>query len=489
MPSGRGALHAGSIWRGSQRSGRTTYELTIKIDALDLPNSTLVGTMTIYGLTPALDRLCTHFEGEIVGHKFGWETGKWGANSTDDWNHWNRLKGGSTHLEEGKGEQKRIFMRWKEQFVIPQSTQIYHNQSADLEFAQNGPDNVHGASYAGFYYISLDFDPDSSQSLDPRSSEYPNADTDARADERGMERRSSAPGEFPVLPLLDISHPLILNSTLTTALDDTNAPPMRQRHRRYSTGSPHRPARQTYAEIVKSSLSLPSSYPSSLSLPSPSPFIHHAENSDYETDDEPVIPPNSNGEQPKMPLPGDCKEDDFPLPIITSIVREVRGHRRRLMRRNTVPSIVVLPPAEESLEIASDVPDHGEEGGMVVRAGGTNTDEIMGEDASLDNEERESKAYSALEDDDEEEDTLSEEGASDYRSRRRARMASQRTEENFEEEVDSKEVVNHWGFDSWSKATVRPLLALPRSQELISVCSFVDDRVRIRLLSSVARSC
>ncbi|GAA5906132.1 hypothetical protein JCM8208_000643 [Rhodotorula glutinis] len=153
--SSRGPLHSGSTWAGVQRSGRNSYEVTVKLDTVDMLTGSLTGTLEIKGLTPELESLVTFFEGEIVGESGGpgFRTAKYGATEVDDLKHWrrfpaftrnrleNQLVKPGLHLRNA-AQRPFVFMRWKEQFVTS------HRVEA-----------IHGASYAGFYYCCLDCDP------------------------------------------------------------------------------------------------------------------------------------------------------------------------------------------------------------------------------------------------------------------------------------------------------------------------------------------
>ncbi|TNY19856.1 vacuolar import and degradation protein-domain-containing protein [Rhodotorula diobovata] len=151
----RGPLHAGSTWAGVQRSGRNSYEVTVKFDTVDMVIGAITGTLEIKGLTPELESLVTFFEGEIVGEVGGpgFRTNNYGATEVDDLKHWRRfpaftrnrlehqLVKPGLHLRNAHGR-PFVFMRLKEQFVTS------HRVEA-----------IHGASYAGFYYCCLDCDP------------------------------------------------------------------------------------------------------------------------------------------------------------------------------------------------------------------------------------------------------------------------------------------------------------------------------------------
>ncbi|GAA6001124.1 hypothetical protein JCM10207_007423 [Rhodosporidiobolus poonsookiae] len=152
----RGCLHPGSQWAGVQRSGRNSYEVLVRIDTVDVNEGRLNGTLEIKGLTPELDSLVTFFEGEIVGEPGlpGFRTGKYGATEVDDMKHWRRFPAFTRNRLEHQlvkpdlnlhvaRNKPFLFMRWKEQFVVPN-----HRIEA-----------IHGASYAGFYYVALDLEP------------------------------------------------------------------------------------------------------------------------------------------------------------------------------------------------------------------------------------------------------------------------------------------------------------------------------------------
>ncbi|KAK4048704.1 hypothetical protein OIO90_005697 [Microbotryomycetes sp. JL221] len=147
----RGPLHAGAVFEGLQRSGRNSYKVRVNINTVDMQQGTVTGLLQIQHLTPELDSLVTFFEGEIIRSKQDFKTARWGATEADDMKHWSRFPAFTKSLRQNlsrptfqfKHENKPyLFMRWKEQFVVPS------------EQAQN----IHGASFAGFYYLCLDMD-------------------------------------------------------------------------------------------------------------------------------------------------------------------------------------------------------------------------------------------------------------------------------------------------------------------------------------------
>lgn len=55
---------------------------------MDLPASHLCGYLNIRGLTEDWPELTTYFDAEIIGSRYGFVTGKWGASEADDLKHW-----------------------------------------------------------------------------------------------------------------------------------------------------------------------------------------------------------------------------------------------------------------------------------------------------------------------------------------------------------------------------------------------------------------
>ncbi|KAJ3157974.1 GID complex subunit 4, VID24 [Geranomyces variabilis] len=140
------SLFSGSRFAGEQKSGRSSYDVTVEIQHVDMRNSFLCGYLSIKGLTDDWPDLCTFFEGEIIGPKYSFLTRKWDADEDIDVQHWTRFpafkdfqtefnKDGFTYDFE---ENDIIFMRWKEHFLVPD-----HRIKA-----------ISGASFAGFYYIA-----------------------------------------------------------------------------------------------------------------------------------------------------------------------------------------------------------------------------------------------------------------------------------------------------------------------------------------------
>lgn len=93
---------------------------------VDLEASHLCGYLNIRGLTEDWPELTTFFDAEIIGLRYSFVTGKWGAKEANDMTHWSRFapfrplrnRLGKTanfnHLN-----RPYIFMRWKERFLVP----------------------------------------------------------------------------------------------------------------------------------------------------------------------------------------------------------------------------------------------------------------------------------------------------------------------------------------------------------------------------------
>ena len=145
---GRGCLFPGAIFNGTQKSGRMSYDVTVQIVNVDLASSHLCGYLNIRGLTDDWPELTTYFDAEIIGQRYGFVTGKWGATEADDMKHWSRftpfrpLKNSLTKpgLRFNHLNKPFIFMRWKERFLVP----------------DHRVRDINGASFAGFYYVCVE---------------------------------------------------------------------------------------------------------------------------------------------------------------------------------------------------------------------------------------------------------------------------------------------------------------------------------------------
>lgn len=152
----RGCLYPGSIFKGTQRSGRSAYEVEVRIADVNLDDWSLSGYLTIDNLTDSHPRLTTFFDGEIIGPKYGFITGqRFGATEVDDRRHWERFEQflrpatkadivrpemlfrdplpDKSRGETTSRERDFAFLRIKERFLVPD-----HRQR-----------DISGASFAG----------------------------------------------------------------------------------------------------------------------------------------------------------------------------------------------------------------------------------------------------------------------------------------------------------------------------------------------------
>lgn len=156
---GRGCLYPGSVFKGTQTSGRSSYDVEIQIVNVDFTASTLCGYLSISHLTDSHPQLTTFFDGEIIGPKHGFITGeRFGATEHDDMRHWGRFEQfrrpdtrqdivrpemllrdplpDMTHGDARAQERDHVFIRIKEKFLVPD----HHVR------------DISGASFAGVYW-------------------------------------------------------------------------------------------------------------------------------------------------------------------------------------------------------------------------------------------------------------------------------------------------------------------------------------------------
>ncbi|WVQ93653.1 hypothetical protein IAU59_000729 [Kwoniella sp. CBS 9459] len=173
---GRGALYPGSVFKGSQTSGRSAYEVEIRLLDVNFAESSVSGYLSISHLTDTHPHLTTFFTGEIIGPHHGFITGtRFGATEHDDMRHWGRFeqfRRPSTRADmvrpelffrdplpdRSKGETKAkerdfVFLRIKEKFLVP----------------DHKVRDISGASFAGFYYAMVDLSPTVSLNPEPPS--------------------------------------------------------------------------------------------------------------------------------------------------------------------------------------------------------------------------------------------------------------------------------------------------------------------------------
>ncbi|EIN07243.1 hypothetical protein PUNSTDRAFT_71057, partial [Punctularia strigosozonata HHB-11173 SS5] len=113
--------------------------------------SFLCGYLHIRGLTEDWPELTTYFDAEIIGTRHGFLTRRWGADEQEDMNHWDRFPAfrrvkhslRKPNLTMSDPDCGAVFMRWKERFLVP----------------DHRVQDISGASFAGFYYVCVDFNP------------------------------------------------------------------------------------------------------------------------------------------------------------------------------------------------------------------------------------------------------------------------------------------------------------------------------------------
>ncbi|XP_014889140.1 glucose-induced degradation protein 4 homolog isoform X3 [Poecilia latipinna] len=119
-------LYSGAQYRGYQRSKGNSYDVEVVLQ--EFPT------------------LTTFFVGEIISRRRPFLTRKWDADEDVDRKHWGKFQAFYKHGKTFNSDNfdykalensDYIFMRWKEQFLVPDHT----------------IKDISGASFAGFYYI------------------------------------------------------------------------------------------------------------------------------------------------------------------------------------------------------------------------------------------------------------------------------------------------------------------------------------------------
>ncbi|KIL69904.1 hypothetical protein M378DRAFT_184273 [Amanita muscaria Koide BX008] len=194
-PSSHHCLYPGATFVGTQKSGRSSYDVTVTVVDVDFASSFLCGYLRIRGLTDDWPELTTYFDAELIGSRYGFLTQNWDATEREDMVHWARFPAFKHLKPELKEplltmpdrERGAVFMRWKERFLVPD----HHVQ------------DINGASFAGFYYVCVDFAPPSVHS----SCNGDSAEVDAssplsprRAGRNASRRRGRSPPMAPLSP-------------------------------------------------------------------------------------------------------------------------------------------------------------------------------------------------------------------------------------------------------------------------------------------------
>jgi len=137
----------------------------VTIVDVNLASSTLCGYLRIRGLTDDWPELTTYFDAEIIGSRYGFLTQNWGATQHEDMVHWSRFpafkhirhEAKRPHMTIDGQDRGAVFMRWKERFLVP----------------DHRVQDINGASFAGFYYVCVDFNPQASITPSPGPASQP----------------------------------------------------------------------------------------------------------------------------------------------------------------------------------------------------------------------------------------------------------------------------------------------------------------------------
>ncbi|KAI3406143.2 hypothetical protein KGF56_000985 [Candida oxycetoniae] len=160
---------------GEQQSGKSRFLIKVEFKTVDLYNSMVTGFLQINGLTKDHSEITTYFKGEVInnplntptsrhhhyqkpllkGYSFMSENKEWGSYPQNDLEHWKKLTNSSTlsteqfksklenihrgDINEAMNKDRLIYMRWKEEFLLPDSR----------------IKSIPNASFEGFYYIVL----------------------------------------------------------------------------------------------------------------------------------------------------------------------------------------------------------------------------------------------------------------------------------------------------------------------------------------------
>jgi len=149
IPTGSiGALYPESKFFGHQKSGKSEYEVEITIKHVDLRENSLSGFLHIRNLSE--QDITTFFTGEFITSSQQFFENPYGAEPTVDIQHWSKFPQFSDLMDFWANvypedpdfrydfmKSDIIFARWKERHFVPD-----HKQ------------DIRGACFAGFYYVS-----------------------------------------------------------------------------------------------------------------------------------------------------------------------------------------------------------------------------------------------------------------------------------------------------------------------------------------------
>ncbi|KAK6205569.1 vacuolar import/degradation protein Vid24, partial [Scheffersomyces amazonensis] len=150
-------LRPNAQYIGEQQSGKSRFHIKVEFKTVDLINSIVTGFLQISGLTENHSEIITcfkdhnnHNEQIIRKYSFITENKQWGSYIKNDFEHWKKLSNMSDlsdeelqqrliRIQNGEEDNEFIYMRWKEEFLLPDSR----------------VKQISGASFDGFYYIVL----------------------------------------------------------------------------------------------------------------------------------------------------------------------------------------------------------------------------------------------------------------------------------------------------------------------------------------------
>ncbi|KAI5965192.1 uncharacterized protein KGF55_001412 [Candida pseudojiufengensis] len=186
---------------GEQQSGKSKFRIKVEFKSIDLKNSLITGFLQINGLTKDHQEITTYFKGEIINnpllnklsssssssrvnnfknYSFISENKNWGSYPQNDFEHWKKLTNSMNlnneeflkklnKIQLGLEGSKNIYMRWKEEFLLP-----------DSRIKQ-----IPNASFEGFYYIVLNIG-DEDWNLDEEDGNDFNVGKDEQLNEKFM---------------------------------------------------------------------------------------------------------------------------------------------------------------------------------------------------------------------------------------------------------------------------------------------------------------
>ncbi|OIR58029.1 MAG: cytoplasmic vesicle protein, Vid24 family [Amphiamblys sp. WSBS2006] len=140
-------LRSGSVFEGTQLDYVGHLEARIILKHFDKERQCLAGYFEIKRHRKDRPILTTFFDGEVIGDRHKFETGRWGSTVSQDKKGWEMFAEFEEHRELlarpektfNPFQRENVFMRWKEHYTAP-----------DCHL------KVPGVSIDGFYYLVYD---------------------------------------------------------------------------------------------------------------------------------------------------------------------------------------------------------------------------------------------------------------------------------------------------------------------------------------------